>query len=119
MIPETLTQVHEIILHQLGGRRFLAMTGSKNLLYSAKENNWLSMHLTKNKSKAHYLKIILTPMDTYTMVFSKSVKKYETMPNGKRWLISETLEIVETVENVYDDMLQDVFTDRTGLYTHL
>lgn len=112
--------VHGQILAQLGGRRFLAMTGSKHLTYSAKDNNWLSMHLTRNKSGAQYLKIILTPADTYTMIFSKSVKKYETMPlSGKKFCVSETLVVVETKEGIYDDILAETFTEVTGLYTHL
>lgn len=115
----TISSVHETILQQLGGRQFLAMTGSKNLLYSAIENNWLSMHLTRNKLGAQYLKIILTPMDVYRMEFSRSVKKYETLPGGKRICIDEKLVILKTIEPVYDDQLQDIFTEVTGLYTHL
>lgn len=112
--------VHKIILEQLGGRQFLMMTGSKNLLYSEKENNFLSMHLTRNKIGAKFLKIILTPMDVYRMEFSKVVKKYETIPGTKRkFCIDEKLVILKTVEPVYDDQLRAIFTEVTGLYTHL
>lgn len=115
-------KVHEIILQQLGGRQFLVMTGSKNLLYCSKENNFLSMHLTRNKIGAQYLKIILTPMDVYRMEFSKVERKYETIGHGtykKRFCIDEKLVIIKTIEPVYDDQLQSVFTEVTGLYTHL
>ena len=112
--------VHEIIYQQLGGRKFMVMTGSKNLLYSAKENNWLSMRLTRNKSGATYLKIILTDRDDYTMIFSKTVKTFETLPlSGKKICINERLETVRSIAGVYDDTLQSVFTEVTGLYTHL
>ena len=40
---ENEVQVYKEILNQLGGNRFLAMTGSKNLLYSSENPNWLSM----------------------------------------------------------------------------
>ena len=120
MNTQSTATVHKIILEQLGGRQFLMMTGSKNLLYSEKENNFLSMHLTRNKIGAQYLKITLTPMDVYKMEFSKTVKKYETLPMSKKKIcVDEKLVIIKTIEPVYDDQLQSVFTEVTGLYTHL
>jgi hypothetical protein len=96
------------ILNQLGGNRFLAMTGSKNLMHS---NNGLtlSMHLARNKSTAKYLQITLDPNDTYTMVFSKLTGKKN----------EETLVEVARYEGVYADMLQSIFTDVTGFDTRL
>ena len=44
------------ILKQLGGNKFLAMTGAKNLAY---DDNSLNMKLPKNMSQANYLKITL------------------------------------------------------------
>lgn len=96
------------ILNQLGGNKFLAMTGSKNV-FSTNNGNTLSMHLTKNKAKAKYLQITLTEMDTYTMVFSTlKGKKYQ----------KELVEVAN-IENVYADMLQSTFTNVTGLLTYL
>ena len=96
------------ILSQLGGRQFLAMTGSKNV-FSTNNGNTLSMHLTKKSAKAKYLQITLNDSDTYTMVFTKTVgKKYE-----------EELVEVAKFEGVYNDMLQSVFTNVTGLLTRL
>lgn len=119
MNTQSTATVHKIILEQLGGRQFLAMTGSKNLVYSEKEDNFLSMHLTRNKIGAQYLKIILTPMDVYRMEFSKSVRKYETIPGTtKKFCVDEKLVILKTIEPVYDDQLRDIFTEVTGLYTH-
>jgi hypothetical protein len=107
--------VHVEILKQLGGQRFLMMTGAKNLLYSAKDNNFLSMHLTKNKIGAKYLKIVLRGDDTYTMIFSTIKKiKDENYP-----IKVDTHVILKTIEGVYCDMLQEIFTDVTGLYTSL
>ena len=104
----TTISVHQTILEQLGGRRFIAMTGSKNFTYSAKEPNYLQMRLIRNKSKAQFLKITLNVFDTYTMTFSKVV--------GDKF--SERLVTVKEIENVYCDQLQEVFTSVTGLYTH-
>lgn len=94
------------ILNQLGGSKFIAMTGSKNFVGCSKKNNFLSMHLIPNRSKAKYLKIELNSMNTYTLTFSKPVKKYD-------------LAIVKVIEDVYCDMLQSVFTEVTGLDTYL
>jgi hypothetical protein len=92
------------ILNQLGGNKFLVMTGSKNLAY---DNSSLSMHLTRNKSKAKYLKIELTSMDTYNMIFKGFNKKTFEFPVVKRF------------DGIYADQLQSIFTDVTGLYTKL
>lgn len=107
-------EVYQIILQQLGGKRFIVMTGSKNLGYSSKDDNYLSMHLTKNKIRAKYLKITLMPNDTYTMVFSTTKK---TKVHG--FVVDETHVILKTIENVYCDQLQEIFTEVTGLYTYL
>lgn len=90
------------ILRQLGGNKFIAMTGSKNFLSNG---NSLSMHLTKNKIGARFLKITLNSMDLYDMIFSKE-KKGELI-------------ILEKHEGLYCDQLQEVFTNVTGLDTHL
>ena len=58
--------VARTILEQLGGNKFLAMTGAKNLGFS---KDSLSMHLPKNMSKANRLTIKLEWDDTYTMRF--------------------------------------------------
>lgn len=99
-------EVSNEILNQLGGRRFLVMTGAKNLIG---DKNYLSMHLPTNKAKAKYLKIELTSADDYTMTFQtkKTVAGKLTFP------------VVEVCEGVYCDNLQEVFTSITGLYTSL
>jgi len=93
----------EIILQQLGGRQFIAMTGSKNFTHS-NNGRTLTMHLTPNLAKARYLQITLDEeYDSYTMTFS-AVKKNELVEVAK-------------YDGVYCDMLQDIFTKVTGLYT--
>ena len=97
-------EIAKTILSQLGGNKFIAMTGSKNL---GAGENYLSMHLTRNAAKAKYLKITLDPSDTYTMEFySMKTKTFEKVTKAK-------------FEGVYCDQLQSIFTEVTGLYTSL
>lgn len=97
-------EVANTILKQLGGNKFIAMTGSKNFLGG---ENSLTMTLTRNAAKAKYLKITLDPSDTYSMeFFSMKTKTFEKVTK-------------ENFEGVYCDQLQDIFTSVTGLYTHL
>lgn len=92
-------KIAEIIYQQLGGNRFAIMTGSKNF---AAGQYFLTMHLSKNHSKAKYLTIELQPNDTYTM----------------RFMDKNTNEI-NVFEGVYCDQLQTIFTQVTKLYTSL
>ncbi|MGN6491780.1 MAG: hypothetical protein ACTHLE_07265 [Agriterribacter sp.] len=80
--------IAETILQQLGGKRFILMTGSKQFVDGG---DYLKFKLAANILKAQYLQIKLTAMDDYTMTFFSLDK----------------------------DMLQDIFTSKTGLYTHL
>jgi hypothetical protein len=93
----------QTILNQLGGNKFIAMTGSKNFVSLG---NGLRMNLTKNKVKAKWLKIILNSNDTYTMDFFTADKNLNIVTKAK-------------FENIYCDMLQSIFTQTTGLYTKL
>lgn len=96
-------QVANTILQQLGGNKFLVMTGSKNLVGM---ENGLKMNLTRNKAKAKWLIVTLNSMDTYDMQFVSMDKSYNTVTKAK-------------FEGVYSDMLQSIFTEATGLYTSL
>lgn len=90
------------ILMQLGGNKFLAMTGSK-LQYC---DNYTSCYeLRRNIVGAKYMKITLNAMDTYDMGFI-SLRKDE-------------IKTVAAHKGIYDDMLQSIFTQVTGLNTHL
>lgn len=92
------------ILQQLGGNRFIAMTGSHSFVYDNDKQS-ISMQLRKNLLKAKWLKITLTVMDVYTLEFF-------TLKN------SDVVKL-RTIENVYNDMLQTMFTNYTGLSTSL
>jgi len=90
------------IFKQLGGNKFAVMTGSKNFAY---DKNSLSFKIGRNKTKANYVKITLDPSDTYTVTFGQ-LQKFKYV-------------VLKEYKDVYGDMLQDIFTDYTGLYTSL
>ena len=91
------------ILRQLGGRRFIAMTGAKQFVKDDKTQT-IVFKIGRNEAGINYVKIKLNSMDTYDMEFVK-------MRAGKRTTISEA-------NGIYNDQLQDIFTEHTGLYTH-
>lgn len=97
------------ILTQLGGSKFITMTGSKNFIYGENEKGepYLRMQLTNNKLKAKYLIISLNWQDLYDM-------KFLVLDKTK-----ENFIILKEYNNVFNDMLQSLFTEATGLHTHL
>jgi hypothetical protein len=100
---EDRMRVAKTILEQLGGNKFRMMTGAKKL---AGDENSLSMRIGRNSSNSNYLKITLNSMDLYDMKFCKLTRKYEEKS-------------VTEYSDVYNDMLTDVFTKHTGMYTSL
>jgi hypothetical protein len=96
--------VAKTILEQLGGRRFLVMTGAKNLTAT---DTSLSFRVNGRTASGavNGVRIVLTPMDTYT------VETLYTRGSSRR--------VVATEENVYCDVLAAVFTRLTGLDTKL
>ena len=102
------------ILEQLGGNKFIVMTGAKNFL---SDGNTLRMTLPKNRSKANRLYVTLDATDTYTMRFFRytagrlNKKTFAWFPDKQ--------EDIKVVSGVYADMLQDIFTATTGMATHL
>ena len=109
-------EVAAIILSQLGGRRFIAMTGAGEFiaLEPNKKNAMrygISMLIGKNSSKANCMKVYLDYDDTYTMQFLHSHFDSKTCE------YKET--VIEELKTVYCDQLQSLFTQVTGMYTHL
>jgi hypothetical protein len=83
-------QTASTILQQLGGNKFIDMTGSHTFVC---DKNWLRMTLTKNKIGAKWLRITLNSMDTYDMEFIKEQKKKElfggiVIEQKNRWKIN-------------------------------
>lgn len=93
---------------QIGGRRFAAMTGSKDFIDMG---NGLRMSLARNKTSANRLDIIYDAgTDLYNMRFYRKTFSKKTFE-------CRTTDIA-THEGVYCDMLEEVFTMVTGLCTH-
>ena len=95
--------VAKTILEQLGGNKFRVMTGAKNFLGFT---NGITMKIGRNSSNSNWLKITLNSMDTYDMEFAKVTRM------GEKKSVTE-------YNNIYNDMLTDVFTKHTGMYTSL
>ena len=113
---------YRTIAEQIGGNKFLAMTGSKFKYYGHDELGYvyLMIKLAKNQSKAQYLKIQLNGLDLYDLTFAR-IKKTLT-PLAKELgikIYDEEIITVKEYKDVYADMLQDIFKDVTGMYTRL
>ena len=97
-------QVAAQILEQLGGNRFAAMTGAKQFVGGERS---LQFSLGRGATnKANKVRVTLATDDTYTVEFF-NLRGVNLKPCG------------EPVERVYADRLQTVFTEATGLDTHL
>lgn len=108
-------KTYEIILQQLGGNKFLAMTGAHHLVG---DGDTLRMQLPRNKSKANRLWITYNPgMDDYTMrFFHYTPERF----NSKKLTFTEAkTKEIKQMDGVYCDMLQEIFTETTGMYTRL
>ena len=94
--------IAEEIVSQLGGRRFILMTGAYDFL-SLDSGVRFKLPGDENFAKQGIdrVEVILTWADTYRVLF----KKGET--------------IISEHEGVYNDQLQELFTSETGLDTHL
>lgn len=97
-------QIAQTILNQLGGHRFIVMTGAKNLLGSERA---LAFRLPSRFAKEgiNVVRITLNDADLYEVDFQRwhgSAQRF-----GKR------------VEGVYADQLRAVFTAETGLDTSM
>lgn len=98
--------VAQIILQQLGGNRFIAMTGAKRFVAS---DNALTFSLPGAggfcKDSINCVRVTLMPTDTYKMEFMR--------------IRGVKVTTVCEVEDVYCDDLCRIFTMKTGLHTSL
>ena len=94
---------YETILKQLGGNRFVAMTGAKNLGTSNKKD--LSFSIGRNAKNVSHVHIKLTSMDLYDIEFIN-------MRGAKR-------KVIKKVKGVYGDMLPKIFKKYTGMNVRL
>ena len=88
-----MNMIAKTILEQIGGRRFAAMTGSKDFIDIA---NRLDIIYDAGAD--------LYNMRFYRRTFSKKTFECKTKD-------------IETHEGIYCDMLKEMFTMVTGLYT--
>lgn len=115
-MTNTMT-VAQTIYEQLGGGKFVAMTGAK---YFTAIENGLQFRIGRNASKANVVKITLNGLDLYDIEFIKHVEyKFTISKDGKSFKERpESWQTVAAENDIYADMLQDVFTAVTGMYTH-
>lgn len=94
------------MLEQLGGNRFIAMTGAKNFVSADNPQPRLTFRLPTNltKQRGSHFEISLLPSDTYRLVYFK-------LRNGKGLIIARHECMVSE--------LRSTFTEMTGLDTHL
>lgn len=91
-----------MILETLGGNKFLAMTGAKNLVCG---ENMLMFAIPKNQSRGNKMRITMDATDTYTVEVFK-IRGCECAKLAER-------------EMVYAESLRNVFTTLTGMETAL
>lgn len=97
-----MNEVAKTILAQLGGRRFMVMTGAKDLVAGP---TTLTFRVGRNCHKVTKVRVELMPTDLYAVTFYRgaglNLKEY-----------------AKTV-GLFADQLQREFTLGTGLDTHL
>ena len=96
------SRVAKTILQQLGGNKFIAMTGAKNL---GATNKSLQFKIGRNSKSISHVIITLKSSDLYEMEFIR-------IRGTKRT-------VVKKVKGVYADQLQTMFTKYTGMNTRL
>ena len=93
------------ILRQLGGRKFLVMTGAKKLVGDAYNGESLSFRVGKNPKGVSAILIKLNGLDLYD-IQAYQIRNNQFTEKGRE-------------NNVYVEDLQQAFTRLTGINTHL
>ena len=106
--------VAKTIYQQLGGGRFVAMTGAKMFVG---DKNSLRFRIGRNKSKTNTVEIELRGDDTYDMTFKRVTMSRISLKTGK--YIEGKDEVIRKFSGIFFDQLQELFTEVTGMYTHL
>ena len=101
-IKESGRNIAKTILQQLGGNKFIAMTGAKNLGFT---NNGLQMKIGRNSKGITHVIISLKSTDTYDVEFIK-------MRGVNR-------KVVKKLKGVYADQLGTMFKNYTGMNVSL
>ena len=98
-----MSDVANEIYRTLGGNKFRVMTGAKMMVST---ENGIRMRIGRNKTNANYMEVVLNSMDLYDITFAKVTRMGE-------------MKSVKTYDNVYNDMLVEIFESHTGMYTSL
>jgi hypothetical protein len=94
-----MNTISKAILEQLGGNRFVAMTGAKNFVEG---NNSLSFRIGRNSTSCNHVEVIFDlGADLYNMIFS-------------RFSMAKGLEKKKEAKGIYSSQLQELFTKATG-----
>ncbi|MDR0681675.1 MAG: hypothetical protein LBG15_07510 [Dysgonamonadaceae bacterium] len=102
------------ILRQLGGNKFIVMTGAKKIGYHHYETKGiveLSFKIGKNSTCVNTVRIhYVESKDLYNMYFNYEGITKDFSPFKKE---------MASYEDIYCDQMQDLFTSTTGLYTRI
>lgn len=98
--------VAETILQQLGGNKFIAMTGAKNFTKGKNSagNEQITFKIPRAKDGITHVRIEYRH-DLYNITFIK--------------VRGTDMKTVKELDGIYNDQLQEIFTRYTGLDTHL
>ena len=96
--------IAETIIQQIGGSRFITMTGASHF-YAYPNGVSFSLPSRSAKNGINRCTITLTDDDLYDVEFGRVI--------GMKYTVKSTL------SGIYCDQLEDVFTAETGLYTRL
>lgn len=95
--------ITETILQQIGGKRFIIMTGAQKLCETERGLGFM-IPGKLSMDGINAVRITLEFNDTYTMKFMR--------------MTPTKLKVIAEVTDVYCDQLETIFTGRTGLLTH-
>lgn len=127
-------QIANTILQQLGGNKFVAMTGAKQFV--AIENG-IRFRIGRNATRTNMMRITLRGDDTYKMefIYIKTLANPYTLlmkyigrgmdpMEAERKIKQQTdssrqVQVLKEYDGIYCDQLQELFTDYTKLNTRL
>lgn len=97
------------ILTQLGGGRFVAMTGAKNFVCAGQK---VCFKIGRNCKNVNYVTVEYNAgIDLYTMKFEAVRLSHKT------WEVSR--KVIAEFDRVYFDQMKEIFTSSTGMATRL
>lgn len=99
-------EIAKVILSQLGGNKFITMTGARNLFSLTEQLGGLSFKLPKFSGvKVNYVKIVLNSSDLYDVEFGR--------------IYGNKYTVISKHSDIYCDMLVELFEKETGLLAKL